>query len=308
MTKFFFYDHQHKAAKLIEALQAAGWKQVSPSQARVVFFDTDYGIMRKTIKQHHRTGKKIFMYPHAGPVNLFNDTEGNAPMDCIAANFVTAVGHKEVLERIDYPRPIETIGWYLCPMKPFEPRAQAVKILFAPIHPNADGNLSDVDKTINATAFRRLLPLVENGIISLTVRYLRQLEQNGLWTAESVNYIEGKPDQSYTEIDAADLVISHQHQTIAYIAIARGVPVVMMGTDKPPRFGSPAKGNFEYAKSFEKYKDLLLYPFDILSEMDTLALFRRAVHSDVEIADWRRRMVGEPFDAARFTKKVEAYL
>jgi hypothetical protein len=306
VIKFFFYNHQHKADPLIKALESAGWRQLPPARARIIFVDTDYGTMRKTIKKHERMGQKIFIYPHAARVSLFNDTNPNPPMDCIAANFVTAPGHKEVLERLDYPRPVEVIGWYLCPMKPFEPRAEAKKILFAPIHPNADGSLSDVDKTINASTFRRLLLLVEAGAISLKVRYLRKLEQNGLWVAEGVEYIEGQPDQSYAEIDAADLVVSHQ--TFAYIAIARGVPTVMMGEGHAPRFGSPERGNFQLAKSFDRYKDLLMYPFDILGEMDTQALFRRAVHSDVEIADWRARHIGEPFDAGWFVKAVEKYL
>lgn len=308
MMKFFFYNHQHKADPLIEALQKKGWKQTGPAQAKVIFTDVDFGPMLPHLKVHHRAGKKIFTYPHAACPNLFVDmADGKGePFNHLSAQFVTAPGHKEILERIEYPKPVEVIGWYLCPMKAFEPRPEARNILFAPIHPNTDGSLSDVDKTLNANTFRRLLPLAESGQIHLTVRYLRKLEQNGLWIVDYVDYIEGKPDQSYKEIDEADVVISRH--TFAYLAIARGVPTIMIGEDVTPRFGSPLKGNFQYAKSFEKYKDLLMYPFDILGEMDTAALLRRVVHSDVEIMDWRRRMIGEPFDAAKFVKLVEKYL
>jgi len=132
------------------------------------------------------------------------------------------------------------------------------------------------------------------------------LDKNGLWEAPGVIYVEGQPDQSYAQIDAADVVVSHQ--TFAYIAVARGVPTVMMSEQYPPRIGCEEYNTFQYVMNWEKYRDLLAYPLDILAEDDTLALFQRAVRSDEEIVNWRCRLIGEPFDPLQFVKKVKKYL
>lgn len=305
--KFYFYQHQNKSAALIDALRRAGWVSTGPAQAKVIFTDTDHGPMYAPLKQYHQRGKAVFLYPHAARPNLFVDmTEGYNGFKHLSAHFVTAKGHREILQRIDYPHPIEVIGWYLCPILPFQPREDFRKVLFAPIHPNSDGSLSDIDKTLNANTFRRLLPLAESGAIDLTVRYLRGLGSNGLWPVDYVHYIQGKPDQSYQDIDAADVVISHQ--TFAYIAIARGKPTLMMGENITPRFSSPVKGKWQSAKSFEKYREILQYPLDILAESDTLALLRKSVRSDAEIVDWKKRMIGNPFNPNEFVTKVKKYL
>ena len=305
--RFFFYNHQNKGLPLVRAMQAAGWTWTAQSAtAAAVFSDSDVPSRIKSLKGFLERGAKIFLYPHAARPNLFNDFEGYPWYPNVTANFVLAEGHIEILKRIGVQHTFEAVGWYMCPMKPFQPREQARKILFAPIHPNANGTLSSADRKVNADTFRKLLALVGSGQIDLTVRYLRDLDKQGMWMVDGVNYIKGEADGSYVEIDQADLVVSHQ--TFAHIAIARGVPTVMMGEDFPPRIGCEEYGTFKYVKNFDKYKDLLMYPLDILAEDDTLALFERAIRSDEEIADWRRRLIGEPFGALNFIKKVMRYM
>lgn len=292
---------------MVRALELSGWIWTAGSGgADIILSDSDVPSRAKSLASFHQRGKKIFLYPHAARPTLFNDFEGYPPSPYIDAHFLTAAGHIEIMRSIGIKYPLEVIGWYLCPMKPFQPRTEARRILFAPIHPNSNGTLPSIDRTMNANVLRKLVPLVKAGEIQLTIRYLRGLEQNGLWIEDKVTYIQGEPDQTYTQIDEADLVIAHQ--TFAYIAIARGVPTVMVGEDVPPRVGCEEYRTFQYARSFEKYKDLLMYPFDILKEDDTLALFQRAVQSDCEIADWRTRLIGEPFNAAHFVQLVEKYL
>ena len=305
--KFYFYNHQNKGLPLARAMESAGWIWTAQAGfADCVFSDSDAKARAKSLTSFHQRGKKIFLYPHAARPNLFNDFEGYPPFPHVSAHFVSAIGHIEILKRVGVRNSFEVIGWYLCPIQPFQPREHARKILFAPIHPNSNGTLSKSDRKVNADAFRKLLPLVESGEIELTVRYLRKLENGGLWMAEGVTYIEGQADQSYEQIDQADLVVSHQ--TFAYIAIARGVPTVMMGEAIPPRIGCEEYGTFQYVQNWDKYKDLLMYPLDVLAEDDTLALFQRAIHSDEEIIDWRCRLIGEPFDPVRFIQTVKKYL
>jgi hypothetical protein len=304
---FYFYNHQNKGLPLVRAMEAAGWRWTSQSShAQAIFSDSDVPSRSKSLTSFHQRGKKIFLYPHAARPNLFNDFEGYPPFPHTTAHFIPAIGHAEILRLIGLRHTFEVTGWYLCPIRPFQPREQVRKILFAPIHPNSNGTLSTADKKINADTMRKLMPLVESGEIELTIRFLRGLEKNGLWPVDGVNYIEGQPDQSFEQIDAADVVVSHQ--TFAHIAVARGVPTVMMGEDVPPRIGCEEYGTFQYVRNFDRYKHLLMYPLDILAEENTPALLERAVRSDAEIADWRARLIGQPFDPCDFVPLVKKYL
>lgn len=301
------YNHQNKGARIVEALNAAGWQQVEGShEARVIFSDVDAPARRVKLEMQAARGKKIFLFPHAARPNVFNDFEGYPPFDRALAQFVTAAGHIEIMQRIGVPHRMEVIGWMYCPIKPFRPRRSHRRVLFAPIHPNNNGTIADVDRDLNIRAFRKLLCLVDAGEIDLTVRYLRGLEKNGLWWDDRVTYVEGHPDQSYEQIDRADAVVAHQ--TYAYISVARGTPTVMFGEDVPPRLGSEEMGNFQFVQHFDRYRDMLMYHLDILAEEDTSALLRRAVKSDQEIIAWRERMIGRPFDPDHFIRTVERYV
>jgi hypothetical protein len=223
----------------------------------------------------------------------------------ITAQFVPTEGHAEIMRLYGNPYMLHAIGWHLCPVEPFKPRHQLKNILFAPIHPNSNGFLCKLDRELNAETYRRLLEFSRSNNIKLTVRYLHKLEQNGLGVESGVRDLRGDPDQSFSEIDLADLVVAHH--TFAYMAIARGVPTVMMGEWHAPRMGSK-EHEMITAISWEKYQHLLAYTYDILAEADTLALFKRAIACDEEIADWRQRMIGEPFDGEKFATIVERYL
>lgn len=306
---FYVWNHENKGKVLIRTLQAAGWQFTGQmGKAHAMFSDNDIRSRAKALQDMYQRGKKIFLYPHAARPTIFNDFPGPQYASCkyVHADFVTAEGHIEIMRRAGVDHPFEIIGWYLCPMRPFIPCESYRKVLFAPIHPNADGSLSKYDKQINADTFKKLLELIGKNEIDLTVRYIGTLPQNGLWKADDVIYTLGDKDQSYKEIDEADLVVSHQ--TFAYIAIARGVPTVMMGESIPPRIGCEADQSFAWARSWEQYKDLLMYPFDILAEEDTIALFKDAIASDEEIRDWKTRLIGDEFNPERFVELVKKYL
>ena len=305
---FFVFNHQQKADVLIQALTARGWEQTRrTSEAYFVLSDVDVQPYAKRIEEYRRNGTPVFLYPHAARPSLFHDFDGLAPSKYISASFVTSQGHVEILETIHKQHRFEIIGWFLCPIKPYRPRADFRRVIFAPIHPNADDSLSQIDRRINCDTFKKLIQLVQAGHIELTVRYIRGLEKNGLWIEDGITYNQVEPRVSLAEIDQADLVISHQ--TYAYLAVARGVPTIMMGESEIPRIvGTLTRGELRHVRSWEKYKHLLMYPLDILAEEDTLGLFKRAIASDEEIMDWRRRLVGEPFDENRFVNAVESYL
>lgn len=305
MKYFYFYNRHNKSDTLISALIAHDWHLTSPKQAKVIFTDVDVSTMRNHLIGYHRKGQKIFMVPHGAIPYLFNDYPGFEPFPHIAVNFVIASGHVGVMNILHYPHPLEVIGWYLCPLKQFQSKTSIKNILFAPIHPQGNNELSAENKQINIDTFQRLLKLRAcDPEIKITVRYLYGLEANGLHPVEGVEFVQGKPDQAYQQIDEADIVVSRQ--TFAYLAIARGVPTVMMGEHIAPSFWY--RGKFEHVHTWESYRHLMQFPFDILSEDDTMKLFQRVVASDFEIVDWKARMIGAAFDEAEFVRKVESYL
>lgn len=303
--KFYLYNHQNKGLAFAKALEAAGWEWTARSDnVQAVFTDVDVKVRNKALLGFHQRGAKIFIYPHAARPNLFNDFPGYEPFLYTACQFVVSEGHKEIMRAYGHPHKLESIGWSLCPIKPFKARASYRNVLFAPIHPNSDGGMADIQMQMNIDTYKKLLPLVDAGEIDLTVRLVRSIPQNGLWEHPGVKFIGGKLDLSYAEIDQADLVVSHQ--TFAFLAVARGVPTVMMGEYNSPVI-CERKVN-AYPKSWDKYKGLLMYPLDILVEADTRALFARAVFTDVEIADWRARLIGEQFDPIKFVEIVKSYM
>jgi hypothetical protein len=310
MSKLFFcYDHQHKADSYIGALKRAGWEETrDPGKGRFVLTDVDIMPRARSLREYHKRGIRVFCYPHAARPNLFWDFPGHSFTDFITACFVPAPGHEAILRAYGTPYPIEAVGWHLSELRDFAPREKVRKILFAPIHPNNNGFLSSLDKKINADALRLLVSLTSDPEISLTVRYLKDLKDNGLWKAGGVDYIPANPDGSTQEIDRADLVVSHQ--TFAFLSVARGVPTLMMGEWMTPRWGG-SEAKLTFARSWELYKHLLMYPLDLLDPTSTEpveCLIERAAMGDPKVSEWRSRLIGEAFDPELFVSRVESYL
>lgn len=303
--QFFCFNHQGKADAYIRALEARGWKQsTSIALARFVLADADVRGRQRQLAEAARRRKKIFLYPHAARPNIFWDFPGTSYSSFVTAHFVVSEGHIQIMKAYGNPYPLHAVGWHLCPILPFRARREIRNVLFGPIHPNSNGFLCRLDRQLNREAFERVRSLASEGV-ALTVRHLHDIKTNGLWRAGGVTYVEGSRDQSYAEIDQADLVVSHQ--TFAHLAIARGVPTLMMGEWHPPRWGGSEEA-LQMVRSWDRYRDLLAYPLDILAEEDTQALATRATGCDCEIEDWRERLIGTPFDGDRFVDLVESYL
>lgn len=160
-----------------------------------------------------------------------------------------------------------------------------------------------MDRDLNIRTFNRLLAYCKATGVRLTVRHIKALELSGLKRMPGVIYIEGKPDLAISEIDAADVVVGHQ--TFAFLSLAHGKPVLMMGEDIPPR--TVVHGAVAYVKSWEKYADLLMFPLDILAG-DTSELITKACNPNEQVSDWRNRFIGEQFDPKYFVEKLESHL
>jgi hypothetical protein len=302
---YMAFDHQHKARKFIEALESRYLRvDLARRYKAVKFVLSDTDIMGRRFKLEHmrKSGvKRFFVYPHAARPDLVNDIHPEWAFT--TAHFVVSAGHAEVMERFGYSRPVIPVGWSLCPIREFRPRAQARKVLFAPIHPRC----SPVDQDVNRETFKRLEKLARADDIELTVRFVRSLPESGLERVEhpNIKYTVGTMDQGYEQIDGADVVVAHQ--TFHWIAVARGVPAVAMAEDMPTHV-QVRNAPVLWARNWRKYRDLLCYPLDILATGDVLGLLQRAATCDEPVRDWRKRMIGSQFRRKRFIEKLEEYL
>ena len=90
------------------------------------------------------------------------------------------------------------------------------------------------------------------------------------------------------------------------MAVALGIPTVMMGEDVPPRSGNTEAG-FCYVKHWDDYKADLMYPLDILAD-DPETVIGKACAGSSAVENWKQRLIGEPFDGPAFVRKLESYL
>lgn len=298
---FVAHGHQDKGQAYIEALEAAGWQRmVRVNRAAFCLLDYDNHPRGRYYMDHTRYA---FMYPHAARPNLQWDI---VPIyKPHTACFVIGPGCTRVMRLYGYPYPIHEVGWPYCDIVPFRRRtAERLKVLLAPIHPEGSG-LDKVREDTNNETHERLAALHVRGEINLTVRLIGNIEQNGIKrTAPGVSYMEGRKIVMYDQIDVADVVIGHQ--TFAHVAVARGVPTLMMNEGMLPGMAI-GRLHAKFAKTFDKYRDVLKFPLDIL-DGDALELLRRAASTDEDIAEWREAFIGERFNPELFVSTLESYL
>lgn len=301
--------HQGKERRYVQALTQAGYASTNRMAGRLDFALVDHDVrldvpgFRPKLIRLHEMGVPIFMYPHAArPMILWDGMYKAFPHT--RCSFIIGEGHAEVMRRYGYQLPTEITGWALCEQKEFQPVKELRTILFAPIHPYPTGYLPKVDKETNRDAFKRLVEYCKTTGVRLIVRFIHDLENNGIWREKGVQYIRALPDGSTKDMDEADLIVSHQ--TFAYMSISRGKPTIMMGEFKPPSSGHTDE-TFITVKSWDKYKELMMYPIDLLVGK-TSEIIERAIRSDDEIQVWKRLFIGKPFDPTYFVERLETYL
>ncbi len=302
MPSFYCNDHQGKAKAYVDALMDAGYLRnlVRDGTADFCLLDLDWGSRVSIISDFAVRGKPTFLYPHtARPVLQWDGMYPSSPHT--TAVFTIAQGG------VDIPRmyglvdkPIHAVGWTYCDIVPFEKKSGSPqKVLFAPIHVNGNGYMTNRERNLNSKVFHKLL----STDVELTVRFLYNLEWNGLWEEEGVTYVQGKPDQSTKEIDEADVVVSHQN--MGYLAVARGKPTLFMAEYLPPISGN-TDAAIKVVASWDKYKDELMFPLDILAG-DTKEMLQIAWQHDLA-RDWKHKYIGSPFNAEQFVEILEGYL
>lgn len=308
--KFYLTDHQGKGYPYAQALEESGWERVANAaeEIQLALYDMDTGDgsgYRRGLDMLYKRGVPVMIYPHAARPSLFWD--GMYELWPHTRAFIAiAEGHREIMQMYGYPLPIEVCGWTMCELRDFQPVAlqDPVKVLFAPIHPNRNGWGHPAYRAYNTIVFQKLL---ETPGIQLTVRHIMSLALNGIWQAPGVKYILGTTKPATEQIDEADVVIAHQ--TFAYLAVARGKPLIMLGDDMRANAGN-AWDNMRWTAHYDDYRELLRYPLEAeaaRSGRGLRSMIERACSEDLG-ADWRKRLIGKAFARKHFIKTVEKYL
>ena len=297
--KFAVNDHYRESLAFVRALLNAGHELVSSGPADLLLIDLDPPLSgyQKLIKTYHDMGAKVVLYPHGGGGPVLSYDGLWEPDPRIAANLLTGPGQAEFMRRIQYPSPTHTVGWSYCEMLPFRACDDVQHVCFAPTHPNADGSMAESRRALNSEVYARLL----EGPWRLTVRHIGTLEQNGLWEADGVEFVNGRLQAETAEIDVVDAVVAGDG-TFPTLAIARGVPTVMYG-QATLALGLPDEELIPPQRA-DLYMDYIRYPFDF-ADGPLEEIVHAAARSEAPIVDWKRRFVGEPFDARAAVAIIE---
>lgn len=295
-------DWQHKSEMLRAALVTAGHEIVKARpDILLVDFDGPVAHYPKTIEKAYSEGALIAMYSH-GAMPLHGWDGIWEPNERVSVHLVMTPGQQEVMRRYGYPIRTEVIGWHYCEQRKFEPIEDvwSKRVLFAPWHPHGNGWMLGEARALNTKVYS----LLRDMPVALTVRHVRTLFQNGLEEAVGVEYQPSDMtlESAVKAIDAADLVVSHG--TFAYLAVARGKPVVFYGQNIRPHDGYSDE-MLRYALKWDLYRDYMRYPYDISDTKPkaTWNILQQA--GKVEASEWRSKFIGYEFDPVGFVKLLE---
>lgn len=297
---FYVSSHQHKGKPFHAALRAAGHKPLA-RKADVALFDREWYIhsspaLRGIVEEHRARGAAIMIYPHSALPPWWYDGEPKVH-PCVSCVFVIGEGAKEAMKVIDPDARVEVTGWPWCPQKPFRSPQGLKNVLFAPIHPSG-GRLRSEAFEANKAIFRELKRVQSETGCEVTIRYIHELELQGLRPYHRFEWIEGQPDGKTNEIDKADVVIGEG--TFMYLSVARGKPTIGINQHLPVR---PNKGGTKKAPfNWEKYGPGIAYPINY-GEAPLLDLIETAIEG--EQSEWRDKMIGKSMDGQRFADVVE---
>lgn len=304
MKTFILFDHQGKSAPFASALKKHDYLPVNSLSKDASFVLADSDVLGRGFALNKiSVNVPVFVYPHSAFVPVFWD--GMYPVHKkTTAVFVSTKRQAEILRRYGFPRPALPVGFSFCPQRPFRPfHGDKPKVLFAPIHPNRNGYLPPQHKDANTSTFTSLVRLAKAGIIDLKVRIVGSMTNNGLWPSDFAEFVHGETNQSHTDIDKADCVVGKY--TFAYMAVARGVPTVMMNEKEPP-VSDNGKDPCKHPRRWEAYRELVEYPYSIenlnkASDVEKVL----SLAMGTEASEWRRGMIGRDFNGNRFVHVVE---
>src|SRR5690606_5552306 len=253
--KFKYFKYQHKGDVYRDALLSNGFT-LDSKDPDFILIDRD-----AYISNAHEPRKQLLMYPNV-PVILYPHSplplwwyDGLVPLrDYIKCAFVIGEGQKIAMQKIEPRLRVETSGWGWSELVPFKKPERIRKVLFAPAHPT-QGLLRPEAKEANRAIFEELK---NHKHLEVTVRYMGDLEAQGLEYDYRFKMVEGRASGRSVELERSDLVIAEG--TMMYLAVARGKPTIGFGQQHTLR---PNKDPDKYIPhNWQKYGGDIAYPLN----------------------------------------------
>jgi len=297
---YFVCNHQYKGRPYHRALHACGHRPLSRA-ADVALFDRDWYMHndqkpRAIVTEHLERGAVIMIYPHSAlPPWWYDGLIRIQPY--VACVFVIGEGQKAAIRIIEPAVNVEVTGWPWCPQKPFEQPRELRQITFGPIHPTG-GRLRPEAYEANKAIFHALKRIQSSTGCKVVVRYIGDLEQQGLRPYHRFSWVKGKPDGKTSEIDAADVVIGEG--TFMYQAVARGKPTIGINQHVAIRANKTCEKYTPH--HWDVYGPGLAYPINF-GDAPLSSLIDRAMGGEQTV--WRENFIGKSMDRKRFSETVE---
>jgi hypothetical protein len=297
---FYVFNYQHKGKPYFNALRSRGHKPIARI-ADVSLFDRDIYITAPShtvahVQQQIDRGSKIIIYPHSALPPWWYDGLVDVK-DYLAAVIVIGEGQKEAMKIIAPNTKTIVCGWPWCTQKPFSAPDKVKRVLFAPIHPSG-GRLRPEALQANKQIFRELKHVQRAMDLEVTVRYIHDLDKQGLKPYGKFRWIKGATDGNTKDIDEADVVIAEG--TMMYLAVARGKPTIGINQHLPARAN---KNSDKYTPhNWDKYGPDIAYPINY-QEGRLGELIEQAAAG--EQTEWRERLIGESLDPFKFSALIE---
>jgi hypothetical protein len=293
-------SHHGKEEGIGQALERADFEFCHPESFDydVVMADSDHPQAvpapwkHNVLKECAKRGIPIVLFPHGAPPDL--DYDGLRKLELpISMRLVHGEGHAEVARRMRCRHRVEVVGWTFSEVAEPPVSLPAASLLFAPIHPWANGHdILPFHKGLNTAAYYQFL---QHPAERKTVRMFGADAPNGIVErVEGVEYQQTDLGNGIAVIDNHDAVISYG--TFAYQALARGKPTAMI-------YAYPGHtddyGNVQ-AKRFDEYKDYLKYPANLADGTLDEVL-------QMDVSEWKRLFVGESLDEDRLVSLLKGF-
>ncbi len=288
--RFWVHDHLGKARSYITALQKSGHQRVTePKHADLFLLDVEHRERRGAIGYAEAHDLPVVIYPHGGNPP-YGQEPGYLPTGQVRVQFVAAPGHVQWHRQLEpFPRNYVVSGFPFCPQAPYKPCPEPETVVFAPLHPSAQGFMCQELLDANLDAQQRIQGLFPRAKVIVSLN--GSLEQNGLTPVPDWLYRVSDLQQGTLLIDLADLVVAVE--TFAYQAVARGKPTVM--------FRFPCV-DWDGRQLGADDTALMGYPYRLDDEDTVMAALLR------EASEWRQQMVGPPFQAQTVAKACQRAL
>jgi hypothetical protein len=284
-----FYGYGDKGLMVAAALVDAG-HELAPDGGEVAVVDFDW---RGDVAARH---ERVVVYPHGGNPLLCWD--GQYPPHPNTRLMLThSRGHAQVMQAYGYSKPLASVGWCYSELAPQRYDPDPRTLLFGPVHPTGHGYLSEDDARDN----RRAMQAAKRTGLRVTVRCTGRPEDCGLRPDADVRWTTGG-SLRHDDIDKAGVVLAQG--TLAFLAAARGAPLITFGSGHPPDLANGGPGDEPVRpRHWEAYERFMRHPLD-LDHGAMEGLVHKAVRPSPEVDHWRSKFI-EPFKPNLLAKMVE---